>query len=98
MMTVQNEKLQNFFLFAPFLLPAFVGSFCALTCRYGPQGTLMLLLSFVGAGLVVFSKIRLKNRTKKLLEWGTKGMARNETICYFLGYILIAVSLILVVI
>ncbi|WP_413942708.1 hypothetical protein [Bdellovibrio sp. HCB-162] len=74
-------------------LPA-LASLTALTMPLfgGPEKFLISIMLFVGGYLVLHSKLKLKMRTRKLVEWGSGGMTRKEKVRYFIGYLFLILA------
>lgn len=93
MMNARNEIMQSLVLSSMLIVPAVLGGYFAIFHRLGLFGALGLLLSFIGVCFIIYSKLKLKRRTKKIIEWGMSGMSKREKSYYFLGYTLLVLSL-----
>lgn len=89
-MNARNELIQTIVLTTWPIGIAALGFYFIFFRGLGPYGALGLLLCFIGACFIIYSKLKLKRRTKKVIEWGTSGMSKREQSCYFLGCALLA--------
>jgi len=93
MMNARNELIQTLAIATWPILLAILGGYFAVFHSLGFYGALGLLLSVIGACFIIYSKLKLKRRSKKAIEWGTSGMSKSEKSCYFLGHALLVLSL-----
>lgn len=85
----RNEALQTAIIFGFPLILASMGGFAALLLPgLGIVGGILLSIFMVAAFLIIATKLRAKNRSQKLVEWGPQNMTSTEKIYYLLGYLL----------
>ncbi len=79
-----SARIQYFVFITPFILSTLVG---LLVPKFGVLGFFTIMTAFIGSVLILYSKIFLKLRSKKVIEWGMSGMTVKERYCYIAGYI-----------
>lgn len=85
----RNEALQTAIIFGFPLFLACMGGFSALLLPgLGSVGLGLLLIFMLAASLIIATKLRAKDRSGKLIEWGPQNMTSTEKIYYLLGYLL----------
>lgn len=85
----REAKIQAWILFGPI----FFGSLMAFFAQGNPFAFFIVILSVVGAWLIVKSKIASKIRTKQAIEWGSKSMNLSERRKYLMGWVLVVVCI-----
>ncbi|KYG65024.1 hypothetical protein AZI87_10630 [Bdellovibrio bacteriovorus] len=80
---LKEAKINAWLLFGPYGV-AFI--FLLISPLLSDYGYLKVLMS-VGFALILFAKLSLKLRSKKLIEWGSGDMTRTEKIIYYFGYL-----------
>ena len=85
----RNEALQTAIIFGFPIFLACTGSFAAfLLPGLGVVGIILLLILMLASSLIIATKLRAKDRSGKLIEWGPQNMTSTEKIYYLLGYLL----------
>ncbi|AHZ84830.1 hypothetical protein AB1A81_10520 [Bdellovibrio bacteriovorus] len=88
----KEAKVQAWFLGMPviFGIPALFIPY------FGLEGFVPALLLFLGGWFVISAKVNSKLRSRLLIEWGPQRMLPREKHRYFVGYLLIILSVLLI--